>query len=289
MRTAEVRRVLDVIWREAQVPSVSFTGGEPVLREDLPKLVRHARSLGMRVNLITNGTLLTAERVTALAEAGLNSAQVSLESASPAQHDFLTRTPGSWEATVAGIEELRRAGITCHTNTTLTALTAPAAPGLVSLACELGLTRLSMNMVIPTGSASRDLWLRYSELGPVVEAVRRRARTLGVEFLWYSPTPYCLYNPVAHGLGNKGCAACDGLLSVSPTGEVLPCSSVPRGVGNLLRRDFRRIWTGRRARRWRDKRFAHKTCRACKHFELCTGGCPIYWKAVGYEELRNAK
>ena len=291
MTTDQVKRVLEIIRRDAQVPSVSFTGGEPTLRDDLPALIAHARSLGLRVNLITNGTRLTPGRVEALAEADLNSAQVSLESASPSQHDRLTQKTGSWERTLSGVQNLTRAGITCHMNTTLTAPTAAAAPNLVNLACEMGLTRLSMNMVIPTGSADaehRDLWLRYGEMGPIVEAVRRRARSLGIEFLWYSPTPYCLYNPVAHGLGNKGCAACDGLLSVSPTGDVFPCSSLPVSVGNLLRKDFRAVWNGRRARYYRRKKFAHKKCRACEKFDLCTGACPIYWKAVGFEELLAA-
>jgi len=291
MTTDQVKRVLEIIRRDAQVPSVSFTGGEPTLRDDLPDLVAHARSLEMRVNLITNGTRLTPDRVAALAEAGLNSAQVSVESASPAQHDWLTQQPGSWDKTMAGIEHLKHAGITCHTNTTLTALTAPTAPDLVTLADGLGLTRLSMNMIIPTGSADaahRDLWLFYRDIGPIVEAVRKRARSMGIEFLWYSPTPYCLYNPVAHGLGNKGCAACDGLLSVSPTGEVFPCSSLPVSVGNLLKKGFRRVWTGRRARYWREKRFAHPKCRACDKFDLCTGACPIYWDAIGCEELLAA-
>jgi len=291
MTTDQVKRVLDIIRHDAQVPSVSFTGGEPTLRGDLPDLVAHARAIGLRVNLITNGTLLDEDLVARLAEAGLNSAQVSVESAHAALHEYLTQVRGTWEESLVGVQNLLAAGITCHMNTTLTSLTAPTAPGLVNLACEMGLTRLSMNMVIPTGTADArhpDLWLRYSEIGPIVESVRRRARTLGIEFLWYSPTPYCLYNPVARGLGNKGCAACDGLLSVSPTGDVLPCSSLAKPVGNLLKTDFRRVWNGRRAKYYRDKRFAHAKCKACDKFDLCTGACPIYWDAVGYQELLDA-
>ena len=57
--------------------------------------------------------------------------------------------------------------------------------------------------------------------------------------MWYSPTPMCLFNPLADGLGNKSCAACDGLLSVAPNGDVLPCSSYPQPVGNLLQAGLR--------------------------------------------------
>ena len=41
------------------------------------------------------------------------------------------------------------------------------------------------------------------------------------------PLPLCIYNPLAKGLGNKSCAACDGLISVSPLGDLMPCSSSP--------------------------------------------------------------
>jgi len=55
MTTDEVKLVLDKIVNQARVPTVSFTGGEPTLRKDLPELIAHAKSLGMRANLISNG------------------------------------------------------------------------------------------------------------------------------------------------------------------------------------------------------------------------------------------
>jgi radical SAM protein with 4Fe4S-binding SPASM domain len=117
---------------------------------------------------------------------------------------------------------------------------------------------------------------------------REEARRNGVEFMWYSPTPLCIFNPIAHQLGNKGCAACDGLLSVSPAGDVLPCSSWPEPVGNLLREPFRKVWDSARGRWLREKRFAPETCRACDDFVLCQSGCPLYWRHFGYAELGNA-
>ena len=147
-----------------------------------------------------------------------------------------------------------------------------------------------MNLMMPAGSGllERELMIRYREAGPLVDRIRAEARRQGVEFHWYSPTPLCLFNPIARGLGNKGCAACDGLLSVAPDGDVLPCSSYPQPVGNLLRDGFRATWFGREARYFRDKAFAHPSCRACEHFAACQGGCPLYWQAMGYDELPAA-
>ena len=288
MTTAEVKRVLRVIRHDAQVPSVSFTGGEPTLRRDLPALVRYARAIGLRVNLITNGTNLTPRLVRRLRRSGLNSAQVSVEGPSPAVHDALTDCPGSFERTVEGVKRLRDADVHVHTHTTISRGNIAHLEDIIRLARELGMERFSMNMVIPTGAAVDrldEVCVTYTEVGDVVRAVREAARRLGIEFMWYSPTPFCLFNPVAHGLGGKSCAACDGLLSVSPRGDVLPCSSLDEPVGNLLKEDFHAVWSSPLAEHYKGKRYAHETCRSCEDFELCCGACPLYWRAFGHGEL----
>ncbi len=289
MTTAQVKCVLDTIRHDAQVPSVSWTGGEPTLRDDLVELTRYAAGLGMRVNLITNGTNLDAKLVQRLKDAGLRSAQVSLEGPTAEVHEGLTQVQGSFERTLAGIALLKDADLHVHTNTTVNRLNASHLEGIIVLAKGLGLDRCSMNMVIPCGSApDEDVTITYTQMAELIDAAKRAARREGVGFLWYSPTPYCIYNPVAGRLGGKSCAACDGLLSVAPNGDVLPCSSLPRSVGNLLKTPFEKVWGGRKARYWREKRYAHGICRKCAQFDICTGACPIYWKAMGYAELRAA-
>jgi radical SAM protein with 4Fe4S-binding SPASM domain len=200
------------------------------------------------------------------------------------------------------VGQLKDVGLPVHTNTTLNRRNLAEATEFPRLARELGLKRFSMNLVIPCGSAGpavaagseagaagESLWVRYSEVGEVLREVRKAARRQGVEFLWYSPTPCCIFNPVAEGLGHKGCAACDGLLSVAPNGDVLPCSSLTDPVGNLLREPFADIWRSDRARYYQERGYAHQVCRACALFELCDGACPIYWRSMGYGELSEAK
>ena len=290
MTTDQVKQVLEIIRHTAEVPSVSWTGGEPTLRSDLVDLTQHATCIGMRVNLITNGTNLSSELANSLKAAGLSSAQVSLEGPNVGVHDSLTQAPGSFEKTIKGIAALKETGIHLHTNTTVNRVNAPHLRGIVALAKELGFDRFSMNMVIPCGSApNTEVTITYTEMADLISEVKSAARECGIEFMWYSPTPYCIFNPIAASLGGKSCAACDGLLSVAPNGDVLPCSSVPNSVGNLFRTRFDRLWNGRKALYWRGKRFAHGICKKCPQFNLCTGACPIYWDAMGYEELKNMR
>ncbi len=289
MSSEEIEVVLRRIRNEAEVPSVSFTGGEPTLREDLPKLVRCAARIGLRVNLITNGTLLTDSLAGDLRRAGLRSAQVSVEGPTAAVHDALVGVEGSFERTMRGIEALKGQGIYVHTHTTINRLNADHIDQMPALAKSLGLPRLSMNMVMPCGTAGTGATaLRYSEIGDLVERVKRAARASEIEFMWYSPTPYCLFNPIAGGLGGKACAACDGLLSVAPNGDVLPCSSLTDPVGNILHQPFDEVWNSERALYYRNRGYVPAECGSCAHLDICSGACPIYWDAFGCGEIREA-
>jgi radical SAM protein with 4Fe4S-binding SPASM domain len=288
-----IKEILNVISGEAEVPSVSFTGGEPLLRPELPELVAHAKSLNMWANLISNGTLAAEDTVKKLAAAGLDSAQISVEAGSAELHDAIAAHNGAFARTRRGIENIMKAGIRVHTNTTVSALNKDHLEGVLDLVKSLGLDKFSMNLLMPVGSAGKNFdetFVSYTEAGPLVERVKEMADRRGLEFMWYSPTPVCIFNPVSRGLGNKGCAACDGLLSVAPDGDVLPCSSYPRPMGNILKEKgkFKAMWNGAEFAWFRRKDFAHEKCRACRHLAVCNGGCPLYWEKTGYGELLPA-
>jgi radical SAM protein with 4Fe4S-binding SPASM domain len=276
----EIREVLRKIYHEGKVPSVSFTGGEPTLRGDLPELVRYAADLGMRINLITNGTLVDGQLAADLADAGLDSAQVSLEGVTDETHDRVTAVAGSFDKSLAAVEHLDRAGVLVHTNTTINRENLHECLEMPSFVKgRLGRDRFSMNLLVPTGSAVHNagLAVSYSEIGPHLERIDAESRRVDVEFMWYSPVPMCMFNSVAHGLGNKGCSACDGL----------PCASYDESVGNLLVQDVDTVWQSRRATQHREKFLAHPQCRACPDFEICQGACPLYWRELGFEELQQ--
>ena len=288
MTTTEVKGVLDKIVGQAKVPTVSFTGGEPTLRPDLPELIAHARGRGLRTNLITNGIRCADKAYVALlAEAGLNSAQVSVEAGDAVIHDAVVENPGAFERTMQGVRNLKMAGIHTHTNTTINARNRHALPAFIDLLAEMGadwgspVEYLSMNMVIRTGEAVGMPDISYDQIDDIVLSLKERAEDRGMRLVWYSPVPYCLFNPAAHGLGSQSCSAADGLLSIAPDGQVLPCSSFEQGIGNLIREDFSTIWNRRAARYWRDKDFLPPGCKDCDLAELCCGACPLYWDEQG--------
>ena len=289
MSLAEVKQVIRIFRDGAKLPFFSFTGGEPLLRHDLEDMIRFARACGLQVNLITNGILATPGRAKCLFDAGLRTAQVSVESPEAATHDFLTARPGSFEGTLEGIRSLQQAGVSVQTNTTVCAANAAAAAWMPRFLRSLGVTRFAMNLYLPSGheTGADTLLVPYSRAGAIIESVRAAARSEGMTFYWYSPIPHCHYNTIAHGLGNKSCAAMDGLLSVSPSGDVLPCSSYPELMGNLLTTEFRDIWFSARARHFKSKKYAPEECAGCGSFVACQAACPLYWRSVGTAEIRK--
>jgi len=288
MTTGQVKTVLWKIFHEAKVPSVSFTGGEPTLLADLPELIRYAKDVGMRVNLITNGTRVTQTLAREYADHGLDSAQVSLEGVSADTHDRIVRVSGAYAKTLAAVNSLKQAGIVTHTNTTITRLNLHECSHFPRFVKEaFGLDKFSMNLIIPTGSGAinEEIIVFYQEVGKYLEQILAASKQEGVEFMWYSPVPMCMFNSIVHGLGNKGCSACDGLLSIGANGDVLPCASYNDPVGNLLQQDFTSIWQSAKARAYREKCFAYPGCQSCEHFQLCHGACPLYWRQLGFAEL----
>jgi len=190
LTTGEVKRLLDIIRHRAEVPSISFTGGEPVLRDDLEELVAYASLiLDMRVNLITNGSLVTPAKARALKRAGLASAQVSIESPDPGIHEALVDARNTHARSVSGLIALRDAGIPVHPHATLCRANMDSLDGMASFARSLGVDRFSLNMIIPAGrGVDRGLAVKYSEVKEARAPDQNGRRKRG------SPVPVVLAN-----------------------------------------------------------------------------------------------
>jgi radical SAM protein with 4Fe4S-binding SPASM domain len=246
--------------------------------------------MGLVVNLVSNGTLADDARAASLYAAGLRTAQISVEATEPGLHDFLAGRAGAFDETISGIRALIKAGVSVQTNTTITRLNQEEAVAMPAFLASLGISRFAMNMYIPGDQPAREeLLLAYDEIGPVVDRVRKAAFQAGLTFYWYSPTPFCYFNPIARGMGNKSCAAADGLISVAANGDLLPCSSWDEPMGNLLKTPFRELWFSRRAQFFKNKQFAPASCRECSSFTACQGACPLYWQSCGEGLLENQK
>ncbi|ELZ04801.1 Radical SAM domain protein [Natrialba chahannaoensis JCM 10990] len=122
------------------VPVVLFSGGEPLVREDLTELVQYASEIGLRPVLSTNGTLLTRERATELRDAGLRYAGISVDGL-PERNDDFRGQEGAFDAAVRGIEACLDVGLKTGLRYTITERNAADLEGVVDLLTDVGVDR----------------------------------------------------------------------------------------------------------------------------------------------------
>jgi radical SAM protein with 4Fe4S-binding SPASM domain len=258
---------------------LTFTGGEPTLREDLHILLQHAQNRGMVTGLITNGRKIKDEEyVRTLEKAGLDFVQVTLESHEPEIHDLMTATEGSWKETVVGIKNAVRSQIYVTTNTTLSKYNAPEFLRTVDYIKELGVAAFGCNSLIYSGKAnaiSDEFALSVEALEKLLKKINDKAQQLNLKFLWYTPTQYCRFNPVQLGLGVKSCTAAMINMCIGPSGEVYPCQSYFESLGNILVDRWEKIWNTPLALKIRNREYVEPKCKDCPQLQVCGGGCPL--------------
>lgn len=248
LSTEQWKTVLETL-RQANIPQVTFTGGEPTLREDLAELVEAAAWFVTRLN--TNGRLLTPELCAGLYEASLDSVQVTLYSAEGNIHNQLVGTNG-FNDTVQGIRHAVEAGLIVSVNTPLCSLNTHYAETL-RFVHSLGVRYVTCSGLIPSGSAcgqeSRATALTLEQLTEVLRQAVDTAEELGMELDFTSPG--WLEEETLRSLGLNlipSCGACLSNMAVTPDGKVVPCQSwlSDEPLGDLLHDDWADIWNSPR-------------------------------------------
>lgn len=275
------RRVLGAL-ADAGVPHVIFTGGEPTLSPLLPDLVREAEALGLVAGLNTNGRRLADPAYArALADAGLDHVQITLESHRRDVHDAMVAAR-AFDQTVAGVRAALGAGLHVLTNTTLTRANSADVEDTVAFLADLGLRTFAMNgMIHAGGGTGHPDALAVDALAPLLFRARRRADELGLRMLWYTVTEHCAFSPFELELGAKRCNAGEYSICVEPNGDVLPCQSYYRPAGNLLRDGFEAVWESPLLRGFRERTRdpagfgLPDACHDCPELAVCGGGCPL--------------
>lgn len=176
-------RVRWVLEQERGAEEVCFTSGEPTTRRELPTFVAWARELGYpRVSLMTNGRRLSyAPYAAALLRAGLNRVYVSIHGHTARLHEGLTRAPGSFDQTVAGLRvvaSLRRTGDQLHTSTVVNARNLPHLAEVFSFLRALGVDQVVFNAMRAEGGAHTHfeaLFPRYRDVATVFARLCRES------------------------------------------------------------------------------------------------------------------
>ncbi|MFC5401439.1 pyrroloquinoline quinone biosynthesis protein PqqE [Cohnella soli] len=275
LTTVEWLRVLEEA-SELGVVQVHFTGGEPLLRPDLSVLIRQSRQLGLFVNLITSGVGLTERRAEELAEAGVDSIQLSVQASEAELAD-----------TIAGFKahELKRqaagfiqaAGVPLHMNVVLHRRNLHLVEEIIELCLAWGARRLELANTQYYGWAlanRRQLLPTKEQLVAAEESYRTTKERLGhlVELIWIVPDYYeDLPKPCMGGWGKLS-------LTVAPDGRVLPCTTAGSisslSFESVRKRDLAWIWRESESfNAFRGFEWMPEPCRGCDRRFEDFGGC----------------
>ena len=254
---------------------VIFSGGEPVLRKDLPELVSFARELGLVGVLGTNGTLITPEFARKLKQSGLKRAGISLDSIDPAKHDLFRKSEGSWQKAVEGMENCKLAGLEFQVHTTVTTKNISEVLKVTDLAQELQAKAHHIFFLVPTGRGKKidDVIPSAAEYEKLLEDILDKQSHVDLEL-----KPVCApqFMRIARKKKiktrfDKGCLAGISYACILPNGDVHPCPYMPIKLGNVREDGFIKIWNENKVLKdLRSLEFKGK-CGICEFKKICSG------------------
>ncbi|MGM9970035.1 MAG: radical SAM/SPASM domain-containing protein [Anaeroplasma sp.] len=260
LTTEEWFSVLDKL-KKVNVPAVTFTGGEPTLRDDLVELVAYASWFVTRLN--TNGIRLTKDLCERLYKADLDSVQITLYSYDKDIHNKMVGG-NHFDETVNGIKNAIEAGLDVSINTPLCSLNSDYVK-TVEFGKKLGVTYFSTSGVIPTGKALEGNVekLTSDEIYNSLKEAYLYAKDNNLEISFTSPGWINADLLKEMNMVVPSCGACLSNMAIAPNGDVIPCQSwlFENGLGNILKIDFKKIWNSKKCKSQR--KFAVNNLESC--------------------------
>lgn len=304
LSTEEGRRLIDDLAAYG-APVLLFSGGEPLVRKDLPELAAYAVDKGMRAVISTNGTLISRQKAKTLKEIGLSYVGISLDGLEPV-NDLFRGVKGAFAKAMQGIRNCQDAGIKVGLRFTMNKRNVQEIPGIFDLLEQMDIPRVCFYHLVYAGRGSALLEddLTHSETRKAVDLIMDRTRQLHAkgkakEVLTvdnHADGPY-LYlrlqkeNPkraeeVLELLQmNEGNSSGRGIGCVSWDGQVFADQFWRHhSFGNVRQMPFSQIWTKPEdpllLQLKEKKSYVQGRCGACRWLDVCGGNFRVRAEAV---------
>jgi 12,18-didecarboxysiroheme deacetylase len=304
LTTEEGKALLDD-FAQFGVPVVLFSGGEPVMRKDLPELASYAVAHGMRAVISTNGTLITPEKAALFKEIGLSYVGISLDGMEEV-NDRFRGVKGAFRGAVDGIRNCQEAGIKVGLRFTVNRLNAAEIPRIFDLLEELNVPRICFYHLVYTGRGSKLIEedLSHEETRAVLDLIMDRTKDLHdrgkpTEVLTvdnHADGPYLylrlkkedperakeVLELLKMNEGNNsgrgiGCVSWDGAIHADQFWRHY-------SFGNVRERPFSEVWTdtsNELMKRLKDKKkYVKGRCAECQWLDICAGNFRVRPEAV---------
>jgi Fe-coproporphyrin III synthase len=304
LSTAEGKAMLDDL-AQMGVPVILFSGGEPLMRQDLPELAAYAVNKGMRAVISTNGTLITAPIARELKKVGLSYVGISLDGME-AVNDRFRGMDGAFQGALKGIENCQKAGIKVGLRFTINKFNVDEIPALFDLLEKHKIPRICFYHLVYSGRGSELVKddLTHEETRAALDLIIDRTRGMfdrGMEKEVltvdnHADGPYLYLRMLREGSPrapevlellkmNEGNNSGRGIGCISWDGQVHADQFWRHeSFGNIRQRPFSEIWTDLShplmARLKDKKRYVTGRCATCRWLDVCGGNFRVRAEAV---------
>lgn len=261
--------------------SVTFSGGEPILRTDWYEIAQFVTDLNMKFSILSNGIAINKDAIDHLRKLNPYGVAISIDGGKPETHDAIRRVPGSFQKCKESLNLLQEAGIPVSVVTTAHKMNFRELPQIRELLLNRGIA-WQIQIGNPMGRFQKDLALSYEEFYAVAMFIASTRKQYS-----YKEMPIT----GAHCIGYhskilpnvtlspwSGCHAGINVISIQSNGGIKGCLSLPDNLieGNARERRLADIWNNPDAFSY-NRKFTlddlNNDCRECKYGKSCKGGC----------------
>lgn len=273
-------RVIDALSQVSDFKSLIFSGGEPLVREDLFELIAHAKRRGFYPIIATNATLITATVAERLKMAGTLGIAASIDSSKDEVHDSFRKKEGALKLAKEGIANAAAEGMYIQINITASKINKDELPEIISFADDLRAHVILLYQFIPTGRGleSSELEMSVEEFREEILLAGRLQKNIHPVIAPVGLPEYWALHNVQRNSGRRskvlrGCICGNGMFYIKPNGDVWPCAFVPLSGGNLREKTPEQIWDDSDLfEDLRNRDNLKGICHDCSQREMC-GGC----------------
>ncbi len=265
--------------RELGAAQLGFSGGEPLVRQDLAELIRAARELGYYTNLITSGIGLTEARIAEFAEAGLDHIQISFQAADEEVNNLLAGSKKAFAHKLEMARAVKQHGYPMVLNFVTHRHNIDNIEQIIRLCLELeadfvelatcqfyGWAELNRAGLLPTKAQLERAERITNEWRDRLAAEGHPCKLIFVTPDYYEERPKACMN----GWGSL-------FLDITPDGTALPCHSarsLPVQFPKVTEHSLKHIWYDSFGfNRYRGDDWMPEPCRSCDEKERDFGGC----------------
>jgi radical SAM protein with 4Fe4S-binding SPASM domain len=257
--------------KEMGTLQLDFTGGEPFLKKNFLEFLQIADKYGFIISILTNATLIDEKAIEILNSLRIRNIYISIYSSSPYVHDKITGLPGSFEKTLNAIKTLLANKIQISLNSSVMTENRHSTSGTKELADSLGVDikfaykiSKSYNKSILTNELNV---FSKSELSRLIDDPQIR---LYADIIESKKSGRIIARD-----RERSCDAGFRSITISPEGEIIPCTALRLKCGNILNEKLSELWeNNKNIKYWRDKgSLINEQCKCCSAYDYCEP-CP---------------